>query len=78
MFFTTEENEDTEKTRHMGKIPVTVKAMCFHHPFVTYFIDVTHWRDHAVGVTGFGHGERIQAGLRRCCHESDMFYHRGK
>ena len=35
----------------------------FHHPFVTDYRNVTHWRHHAVGVTGFGHGERLQAGL---------------
>ncbi len=48
---------------------ILYKGGVFHHPFVTCFIDVTHWRHR-------GHGERLRAGLRRSYHNGDVFYHR--
>ena len=43
-----------------------VKAMDFHHPFVTYYMDVTHWRHR-------GKGERPNSGYKRNYYKSAFF-----
>jgi hypothetical protein len=37
-------NDNIEVDEGDAAIPVYIKSEVFHHPFVTHYMDVTHWR----------------------------------